>query len=637
MTNSVMQYNYSHDNAGPGLQTAQYDLARDNWGGNVIRYNVSQNDARKNAYGGMYLYGGSGVQNLDVYHNTVFISPGANCDIAAVRANATGANVRVRNNIFYTTGGVKLGDLDSNTVDFEGNAYWGGGASFKLESGGTTYTSLAGWRSAKGQERSGTTATGMFVDPKLAAAGAGGTINCAGALRHPVRLPAPGRLPDDQRRLEPRGRPARLLRHADPAGRRTRHRCGRVVWLNEPDSDPDADADANPDADSDADADADPASGVGCGHHEPDAARLHRLGDRDQVPLQRARGASLSAADLVVRNSSGTAISSSAMRVAYDAATHIATWTFPGLANAKLSSGTYSVQLPDQNVTDAAGNRLAGGVDIRFNFNTSGAATWGSMGTDAHAHADADADADADPRRPASSAPVALQATADAFVRDGSSYANANYGAQRAASAEEGRRRDEPRGLREVRPRQSRVRRHGQAAAVRQDRPRHRAAGRGGLRRVEHELVRVGIDVEQPPRDRPGSAGDGHRRDEHVEVVRVGRHELPPGPEGRRRDAGDAGGAVAGDDDAVHDLQQRRSVGEPPRAGGDAVRTVLFVEHRVGGPGALRFGAAPPGRRLAAVSGMPAHRRPRHAGGCTRSFRSAAGRAPRRAALRDPR
>jgi hypothetical protein len=182
MTNSVMQYNYSHDNAGPGLQTAQYDLARDNWGGNVIRYNVSQNDARKNAYGGLHIAGGAELRNLEVYHNTLYMSPGSSGDTAAARVKSVGTGVRVRNNLFYTTGGVRLADLDSNAADFEGNGYWAGGSSFKLEAGGATYTSLGAWRSATGQERNGTTSTGVFADPKLAAAGLGGTINSPGSL-----------------------------------------------------------------------------------------------------------------------------------------------------------------------------------------------------------------------------------------------------------------------------------------------------------------------------------------------------------------------------------------------------------------------------------------------------------------------
>jgi hypothetical protein len=90
--------------------------------------------------------------------------------------------------------------------------------------------------------------------------------------------------------------------------------------------------------------------------------------------------ASLSTSDLIVKNTSnGSVVSSSAMAVSYDTKSNVATFTFPNLTNDKLASGTYSVSLPDQYVTDAAGNRLGGGKDIVFSFNTSTGTHWGTL------------------------------------------------------------------------------------------------------------------------------------------------------------------------------------------------------------------------------------------------------------------
>ena len=50
MTNSVMQYNYSHDNDGAGYGLYQGSTSAP-WSNNVVRYNISQNDGRKNGYG----------------------------------------------------------------------------------------------------------------------------------------------------------------------------------------------------------------------------------------------------------------------------------------------------------------------------------------------------------------------------------------------------------------------------------------------------------------------------------------------------------------------------------------------------------------------------------------------------------
>ncbi len=79
---------------------------------------------------------------------------------------------------------------------------------------------------------------------------------------------------------------------------------------------------------------------------------------------------SLTTSDLTVTNTSnGSAISSSSMKLVYDTTSNTATWTFPGLSNAKLPTGSFQAKLPDQNVTDNAGNRLGGGADIALNFN----------------------------------------------------------------------------------------------------------------------------------------------------------------------------------------------------------------------------------------------------------------------------
>src|SRR4029079_14970540 len=75
VTNSVIQYNYSHDNYGAGHQTAQPTTGAPRaWGHNVIRYNISQNDGRGNAYGGLFMNGGAAMTNVDVYNNTIFTS-----------------------------------------------------------------------------------------------------------------------------------------------------------------------------------------------------------------------------------------------------------------------------------------------------------------------------------------------------------------------------------------------------------------------------------------------------------------------------------------------------------------------------------------------------------------------------------
>jgi hypothetical protein len=172
--NSIMQYNYSHDNDGAG-----YLLCCDgNNQGNVIRYNISQNDGRKNGYGGIHTYGA--VTNAWIFNNTVFMANTAPIPVALLLATGT-VNAHIANNIFQTSGGAQLAWISSGQsgLAMQGNDYWPGTGSFAIVDSGTTYSSLSTWRTAKGREQLNGTATGVNVDPKLLNAGGGGVLNNA--------------------------------------------------------------------------------------------------------------------------------------------------------------------------------------------------------------------------------------------------------------------------------------------------------------------------------------------------------------------------------------------------------------------------------------------------------------------------
>lgn len=189
VTNSVMQYNYSHDNHGAGFGLYQYNGATA-YSGNVVRYNISENDGRKNDYGGISVWsdngatGGTQINGADVYNNIVFVSPvsGATSSPSAFVHKTARAvsNVRVRNNVFITTGGLRLLNVpaSANGYLFQNNLYWTSGGAFALRWGGTTYTSLSQWLSAATtQERVGGGIVALNTDPKLNAAGQGGTLD----------------------------------------------------------------------------------------------------------------------------------------------------------------------------------------------------------------------------------------------------------------------------------------------------------------------------------------------------------------------------------------------------------------------------------------------------------------------------
>lgn len=182
-TNSTMQYNYSHDNGGPGYLVYTYDGSPHTFGNNVVRYNISQNDcvqAPSNADGAIT----AGVESVpmqgptDIYNNTVYITkpPGKTVYGARLTANY----IRFRNNIVFTNGGVPFifGSTQTNST-IQGNNYWAtnGSVGFIWGAQQTLYANLTAFRTATGMEKLGTVDTGFNVNPLLQAPGTGGTYN----------------------------------------------------------------------------------------------------------------------------------------------------------------------------------------------------------------------------------------------------------------------------------------------------------------------------------------------------------------------------------------------------------------------------------------------------------------------------
>ena len=174
VTNSVIQYCYSHDNAGGGYLLGQYANARP-WRNNVCRYNISVNDGRTNA-SGITLFKGSPESIMDgaqIYNNTVYTTPSAtNPTHGAFQItewNTGMQNIAVYNNVFVATGGAPLISVPAKySAFFAGNLYWTSGGPFKIFYQGKTYSSLEEWRGATDNELLKGIATGTTADPRLA-------------------------------------------------------------------------------------------------------------------------------------------------------------------------------------------------------------------------------------------------------------------------------------------------------------------------------------------------------------------------------------------------------------------------------------------------------------------------------------
>jgi hypothetical protein len=160
VSNSVVQNNWSHDNAGAGFLLAQ-GLANDLHTGNIVRDNRSENDGRQNGNGGIEIWGR--VRNADIYGNTVIrssaISPGSDLRIwnQGITDRLT-AGVHVHNNVFQMDGGLPFVIVTTTAlagvVDlrFYANTYTGTGT---WAWGTAVFTTDSAWL-ASGHEVAGT-------------------------------------------------------------------------------------------------------------------------------------------------------------------------------------------------------------------------------------------------------------------------------------------------------------------------------------------------------------------------------------------------------------------------------------------------------------------------------------------------
>jgi len=122
-----------------------------------------------------------------VYNNVVYMSPGG---VAAFYAHNLGAygnnmsNVDVRNNIFYTTGGVPTVKIQGGFSTgwnnrLIGNCYYGGWGQTKIDWDGQIFWSLTSFQDSKKPQEWNYywERKGYWGDPKLNAPGTAGAIN----------------------------------------------------------------------------------------------------------------------------------------------------------------------------------------------------------------------------------------------------------------------------------------------------------------------------------------------------------------------------------------------------------------------------------------------------------------------------
>ena len=188
VANSIVQFNYSHDNAGAGYMLA-HGPATDTHRSNVVRFNISENDGRRNHYGAIELWGR--VLGAEIYHNTVFVTASASGTPRAVHVSNTGvpgsrpASVDFRNNILQSSA-ARRSSMPQPASSAERRT--SASRATRIPKRRRVQDPVArlvheprGWRTTT-QEVLGGQPVGVSADPRLNAAGSGGTADDATRL-----------------------------------------------------------------------------------------------------------------------------------------------------------------------------------------------------------------------------------------------------------------------------------------------------------------------------------------------------------------------------------------------------------------------------------------------------------------------
>lgn len=124
-TDSLFQYNYSHDNDGGFMLICNNPVQAENFNtGTVVRYNISRND--KNS--GIMLSGNP--TDAQIYNNTVYIGEGVRSNPVNTYAWNGGhaSNIKFYNNIFYNLGSGDFSMGATENYEFDSNLFYGGSA-----------------------------------------------------------------------------------------------------------------------------------------------------------------------------------------------------------------------------------------------------------------------------------------------------------------------------------------------------------------------------------------------------------------------------------------------------------------------------------------------------------------------------
>ena len=191
-TNSTVEYNYSHDNAGYCVSVfGGESLATTN---SVIRYNVCSSNNNSSTYPGqtpgdvwIFAFDGGSINGVQVYNNTSYWNPQLSND-AELQVNAESGTTLFsgslpnfyKNNVVYSTASqVESSIAAAISIDY--NDYYTTSGTLYWEYSGTSYSSFSSYTAGSGADQHGLNSNPNLTSPTYHAGGISSTAFTPGS------------------------------------------------------------------------------------------------------------------------------------------------------------------------------------------------------------------------------------------------------------------------------------------------------------------------------------------------------------------------------------------------------------------------------------------------------------------------
>jgi hypothetical protein len=185
-TNSIVEYNYMHHNAGSALLAYDKSPTGHTWGPNTYRYNISENDDWARAQGGLFdIVPNSPPNAISIYGNTFFdsvttqksMTGSSACFLYGYSAGTWASGSLVADNICYMNdfdeygrnGNFIYNPNGQTGMTLSNNLYYTTGNYPIWRWGTTQYQGISEWTTTSDET------SPIFADPLLSSVGNGGT------------------------------------------------------------------------------------------------------------------------------------------------------------------------------------------------------------------------------------------------------------------------------------------------------------------------------------------------------------------------------------------------------------------------------------------------------------------------------